>query len=71
MSYQFIHIEAYARVGSNQKGKSEKWNIHQIAGEAMRNDEDCTMGKPNGHETARLFVPIEHRGANRQAKGSD
>ena len=41
MSYQFIHIEAYARVGSNQKGKSEKWNIHQIAGEAMRNDEDC------------------------------
>lgn len=41
MSYQFIHIEAYARVGSNQKGKSTKWNIHQIAGEAMRNDEDC------------------------------
>ncbi|MEL9044249.1 hypothetical protein J4Y86_24450, partial [Escherichia coli] len=41
MSYQFIHIESYARVGSNQKGKSTKWNIHQIAGEAMRNDEDC------------------------------
>ena len=41
MSYQFIHIESYARVGSNQKGKSAKWNIHQIAGEAMRNDEDC------------------------------
>lgn len=41
MSYQFIHIEAYARVGSNQKGKSTKWNIHQIAGEAMRNNEDC------------------------------
>ncbi|MHB7443379.1 plasmid recombination protein, partial [Klebsiella pneumoniae] len=36
-----IHIESYARVGSNQKGKSTKWNIHQIAGEAMRNDEDC------------------------------
>ena len=41
MSYQFIHIESYERVGSNQKGKSTKWNIHQIAGEAMRNDEDC------------------------------
>ncbi|MBU9843533.1 hypothetical protein, partial [Rahnella ecdela] len=41
MSYQFIHIESYARVGSNQKGKDTKWNIHQIAGEAMRNDDDC------------------------------
>lgn len=41
MSYQFIHIESYARVGSIQKGKSTKWSIHDIANEAMRKEGNC------------------------------
>lgn len=38
-SYQFIHIEGYARVGSVQRRNSKTtrvWSIHNIAREAMR-----------------------------------
>ncbi|MFQ1061878.1 plasmid recombination protein [Bordetella trematum] len=34
--YQFIHIEAYARVGSQQKDKEKKWAIRDIIAEARR-----------------------------------
>lgn len=39
MSYQFIHIESYARTGSQQNGnkvKSKKWSIRDILAEAGR-----------------------------------
>ena len=42
MGYQFIHVEAYARVGSKQKGKEQKWSIKEIIAEAVREPEACS-----------------------------
>lgn len=41
MGYQFIHVEAYARVGSKQKGKTQKRSIAEIVAEAGREPEAC------------------------------
>lgn len=41
MGYQFIHLEAYARVGSKQKGKTQKRSISEIIAEAGREPEAC------------------------------
>jgi len=49
MSYQFIHVECYARVGSKQRRKQKdghvkevrKWSIHDIADEAERVPGSC------------------------------
>lgn len=45
MGYQFLHIEGYARVGSQQskKGKlmPQKWSAQQIADEAERKADSC------------------------------
>jgi len=49
MSYQFIHVESYARAGSKQRQKQKsghikeirKWSIHDIADEAERVPGSC------------------------------
>lgn len=41
MSYQFLHIEAYARYGSKQHGQPRKWSAREIAAEAMRDPDAC------------------------------
>lgn len=41
MSYQFLHIEAYARRGSKQHGQPRKWSAGEIAAEAMRDPDAC------------------------------
>lgn len=40
MAYQFLHIDGYAREGS-QQGGSRKWSARQIADEAMREPDAC------------------------------
>ena len=41
MSYQFLHLEAYARTGSKQHGQPRKWSAREIAAEAMREPDAC------------------------------
>lgn len=41
MSYQFLHIEGYAREGSQQGKGSRKWSAREIAAEAMREPDAC------------------------------
>lgn len=41
MGYQFLHIEGYARKGSQQAGKSRKWSAAEVAAEAMRDPDSC------------------------------
>lgn len=41
MSYQFLHIEGYARTGSKQHGQPRKWSAQDIADEAMREPDAC------------------------------
>lgn len=41
MGFQFIHIEAYSRVGSQQKNQTKKRSASDIAGEAERMEGYC------------------------------
>jgi hypothetical protein len=41
MSYQFLHIEGYARQGSQQGKGPRKWSAREIAAEAMREPDAC------------------------------
>jgi len=41
MGYQFLHIEGYARKGSQQIGKARKWSAAEVAAEAMRDPHAC------------------------------
>ena len=42
MSYQFLHIEGYARQGSQQGKGPRKWSAREIAAEAMREPDACS-----------------------------
>jgi len=59
MSYQFIHIEAYARVGSNQKGKEKKRGISEIIAEATREPSACPHVSTPVPPTHLYGVPVE------------
>lgn len=41
MAYQFLHIEGYARQGSQQGKGPRKWSAREIAAEAMREPDAC------------------------------
>lgn len=41
MSYQFLHVECYARQGSQQRGQPRKWSAREIAEEAERHPDAC------------------------------
>lgn len=41
MSYQFIHVECYARKGSQQAGKPPKMSAREVAAEAERQPGNC------------------------------
>ena len=41
MSYQFLHVECYARQGSQQGKGPRKWSAREIAAEAMREPDAC------------------------------
>ena len=41
MAYQFLHIEGYARQGSQQGKGPRKWSAREIADEAMREPDAC------------------------------
>lgn len=41
MAYQFLHIEGYAREGSQQGKGPRKWSAREIAAEAMREPDAC------------------------------
>lgn len=41
MAYQFLHIEGYAREGSQQGKGPRKWSLREIAAEAMREPDAC------------------------------
>ena len=70
MSYQFIHIESYARVGSIQKGKSTKWGIQDIANEAMRKEGNCNHVE-NPQEPEIIFGVDAYEAANMAQEWAD
>lgn len=41
MAYQFLHVEGYARQGSQQGKTPRKWSAREIAAEAMREPDAC------------------------------
>lgn len=60
MAYQFLHIEAYAREGSQQGKGPRKWSLREIAEEAERYPDACPhVAQPQRPEVLYGCTPIE------------